>query len=107
LGIAFGTPRYVVSIEPETRRVVIGEKEDLGRMRLTADRLNWLVPQIPDRFRALAKIRYRNEPAPAEVRLIEDDLLQVEFDEPQYGVAPGQAVVLYDENRVLGGGWIR
>ena len=106
LGVAFGTPRYVVAIEPETRRVVIGEKEDLGRMSLEADRLNWLVPEIPDRFRALAKIRYRNEPAAAEVRLLDEDRMIVEFDEPQYGVAPGQAVVLYDNNRVLGGGWI-
>ena len=106
LGVAFGSPRYVVAIEPETRQVVIGEKEDLGRMRLTADRLNWLVPEVPEMFRALAKIRYRHEPTPVTARLVDEDRLEVEFDEPQYGVAPGQAVVLYDEDRVLGGGWI-
>ncbi len=55
----------------------------------------------------MAKIRYRNEPSPAEVRFTDEDRIQVEFEEPQYGVAPGQAVVLYDNNRVLGGGWIR
>ena len=71
-----------------------------------ADRLNWLVPEVPERFRAMAKIRYRNEPAWAEVRLIEEDRMTVEFDEPQFGVAPGQAVVLYQSDRVLGGGWI-
>ena len=106
LGVAFGSPRYVVAIEPETRRVVIGEKEDLARSSLEADRLNWLVAEVPNRFRALAKIRYRHEPTPAEVEIIEEDKIRVKFDAPQFGIAPGQAVVLYDENRVLGGGWI-
>ncbi len=107
LGIAFGSPRFVVAIEPKTRRVVIGEKEDLGRTSLTATRLNWLMPNMPESFRALAKIRYRHEPTPAFAQLTAEDELLVEFDEPQFGVAPGQAVVLYDQNRVLGGGWIR
>lgn len=107
LGVTFGAPRYVVAIEPQTRRVVIGTKEDLARDRLEADRLNWLVPDVPPRFTCHAKIRYRNAPAPAEVRVIDADRLHVTFTEPQYGIAPGQAVVLYDGDRVLGGGWIR
>ncbi len=94
LGVAFGSPRYVVAIEPETRRVVIGEKEDLARSNLEADRLNWLVPEVPQRFRALAKIRYRHEPTPAEVEIIEEDKIRVKFEAPQFGIAPGQAVVL-------------
>jgi tRNA-specific 2-thiouridylase len=52
-------------------------------------------------------IRYRHTPALAEVQLTGDDTMRVEFAEPQFGVAPGQAVVLYDGDRVLGGGWIR
>lgn len=107
LGVTFGEPRFVVAIEPESRRVVIGRKEDLERTTLQADRLNWLVPSISDHFRCSAKIRYRHESAPCEVRRVEKDLLQVEFDDPQYGVTPGQALVLYDGDRVLGGGWIR
>ena len=107
LGVAFGAPRYVVSIEPQTRRVVVGTKEDLARDWLEADRLNWLAPDLPPRFRCHAKIRYRNEPAAAEAHVLSEDRLRVEFDEPQYGIAPGQAVVLYDGDRVLGGGWIR
>jgi len=107
LGVTFGAPRYVVAIEPESRRVVIGTKEDLERTSLEADRLNWLVDAVPSRFRCQAKIRYRHEPADCEVRLVDDDRLAVEFAQPQYGVTPGQALVLYDGDRVLGGGWIR
>ena len=107
LGVTFGSPRYVVAIEPESRRVVIGRKEDLSRDRLQADRLNWLVDEVPARFTCTAKIRYRHTAAEAEVHVLDEDRLQVRFVEPQFGVAPGQAVVLYDNDRVLGGGWIR
>ena len=106
LGLAFGEPRYVVAIEPETRRVVIGTREDLGRVTLEADRSNWLIDNVPDRFRCDAKIRYRHTAAPADVEQLGDGRFRVTFDEPQYGVAPGQAVVLYESDRVLGGGWI-
>ena len=107
LGVTFGSPRYVVAIEPASRRVVIGRKEDLSRDRLQADRLNWLVDEVPARFTCTAKIRYRHTAAEAEVHVLDEDRLQVRFVEPQFGVAPGQAVVLYDNARVLGGGWIR
>jgi tRNA-specific 2-thiouridylase len=106
LGVTFGAPRYVVAIERDTRRVVIGERHDLARRTLQADRLNWLVADLPDRFRCEAQIRYRHAAAPAEVVRLDGDRLSVEFDEPQFGVSPGQAVVLYDDDRVLGGGWI-
>lgn len=107
LGIAFGEPRFVVAIEPETRRVVLGQKSDLERTTLTADRVNWLVEDVPSRFRCVAQIRYHHEAAACEVVAIDDGLVHVEFYEPQYGVAPGQALVMYDGERVLGGGWIR
>ena len=111
LGIAFGEPRYVVAIEPESHRVVVGEREDLARASLEADRLNWLVDghDSPDDtpLRCTAQIRYRHQAAPATVETIGADRARVTFDEPQYGVAPGQAVVFYDDDRVLGGGWIR
>jgi len=107
LGVTFGAPRYVVAIEPETRRVVIGAKDDLGCCVLEADRLNWLIDDIPHHLDCRAQIRYRHSPAAAEVTVLDDDRMRVRFDKPQYGVAPGQAVVLYDGDRVLGGGWIR
>jgi tRNA-uridine 2-sulfurtransferase len=106
LGVAFGSPRFVVAIEPATRRVVLGTHDELARQELDADRPNWLVPDVPSSFRCRAQIRYRHEAADAEVT-VEDARMHVRFDEPQYGVTPGQAVVLYDGDRVLGGGWIR
>ena len=106
LGIAFGTPRYVVKVEPETRRVVLGEHADLARHTLEANRLNWLIDAVPTRLSCTAKIRYLHTPAACHVEVLGEDQVRVEFDEPQFGVAPGQAVVFYDGPRVLGGGWI-
>jgi tRNA-specific 2-thiouridylase len=106
LGVAFGSPRHVVSVNAESRRVVVGTRDDLLRDELEATRLNWLVADVASRFQCHAKIRYRHEPAPAEVEVLDQDRLRVHFTEPQFGVTPGQAVVLYDGDRVLGGGWI-
>jgi tRNA-specific 2-thiouridylase len=105
LGITFGEPRFVIRIEPESRRVVLGTKEDLAAGCLFGERMNWLIPSPPEKFRCRVQIRYQHTPAWAEVSVM-GDTIAVEFDEPQFGVAPGQAVVLYDEDRVLGGGWI-
>ena len=106
LGVTFGAPRFVVRIEPETRRVVIGPKEALGRTELDAERTNWLIGPPPQQLRCTAQIRYQHRPALCNVEPVSGDRVRVQFDEPQYGVAPGQAVVFYDDSRVLGGGWI-
>lgn len=106
LGLAFGEPRFVVRIEPEARRVVIGTHEELGRRTLTANRLNWLVDAPAGDIRCTAQIRYQQQAAAATARLTDEDRLEVEFDDPQFGVAPGQAVVLFEGDVVLGGGWI-
>jgi tRNA-uridine 2-sulfurtransferase len=107
LGVALGEPRFVVRLERETNRVVLGTKEELGRRELTADRTNWLVElPIGKEHRCEAKIRYNARPAAATLERLDGDRLRVVFDEPQYGVAPGQAVVCYDGDRVRGGGWI-
>jgi tRNA-specific 2-thiouridylase len=106
LGVAFGEPRYVVALEAETRRVVIGTRADLDCHALTADRMNWLVTGLPGTFSCRAQIRYTHDAAAATVTRGEDNTFQVTFERPQFGVAPGQAVVLYEEDRVLGGGWI-
>jgi tRNA-specific 2-thiouridylase len=107
LGVTFGAPRYVVAVEAESKRVVIGTREDLERHDLEADRANWLVDDLPERFSCTAKIRYLHAGAEADVQRLDEHRFRVEFREPQYGVAPGQAVVLYRGDRVLGGGWIR
>jgi len=107
LGITFGAPRYVVQIDAATRRVVLGEKEDLARTTLEADRLNLLVDEWPDEFRCTAQIRYQHRAAECTVERVDAGSIRATFDDPQYGVTPGQALVLYDGDRVLGGGWIR
>jgi tRNA-specific 2-thiouridylase len=107
LGITFGTPRYVVGIDAATRRVVLGQKDDLARTTLEADRLNLLVDRWPEEFRCTAQIRYQHQAAACTVARIDGNSIRATFDEPQYGVTPGQALVLYDGERVLGGGWIR
>ena len=106
LGVAFGEPRYVVAVRAESRQVVIGTRDDLARTELEADRLNWLVDDVPRHFECTAKIRYLHAAERAEVELLNEDRIRVRFTDPQFGVAPGQAVVLYDRDRVLGGGWI-
>lgn len=106
LGIALGEPRFVIRLESDTNRVVLGEKEDLARTSLTANQTNWLIDPPTAPLRCEAKIRYNAPPAAATLEALGGDRLQVTFDEPQYAVAPGQAVVCYDGPRVLGGGWI-
>ena len=106
LGIAFGSPRYVVSINAETKQVVVGEHDDLARHELQANRLNWLIDNPSRQFQCMAKIRYLHPPAKAEVEITGDDQMTIRFTDLQYGVAPGQAVVCYEGDHVLGGGWI-
>ena len=106
LGIAFGEPRYVVRIDAKTRRVVLGTKAELARRTLSASQTNWLVNPPDQPIRCEVQIRYNSVSVPATVSVPEDRKLHVEFDDPCYGVAPGQAVVCYDGPRVLGGGWI-
>lgn len=107
LGITFGEPRFVIRIEPETRRVVLGTYADLACHALEADGINWLVDDVAESFECLAQIRYQHTAAEARVERVAPDQVRVDFTAPQYGVAPGQALVLYDGDRVLGGGWIR
>ena len=106
LGIAFGEPRFVVRIEAATRRVVLGRRADLACSGLTAADANWLVPPPAGPLRCAAQIRYQHAAAACVVER-EGEGFRVTFDAPQEGVAPGQACVLYDGDRVLGGGWIR
>jgi len=106
LGIALGDPHFVVRIEADTNRVVLGRREELARKVLTANRCNWLAEAPTSPFRCRAKIRYNSEAADATAEPLPDGRLQVIFDEARFGVAPGQAVVCYEGTRVLGGGWI-
>lgn len=107
LGLARPRPTYVVRIDPRRNALVVGDDEDLYAGTLTADGLSWVAGEPPPgEFRTRAKVRYASDPAPAAVA-IEGDEARVSFDEPQRALAPGQAVVFYDADRVLGGGTIR
>jgi tRNA-specific 2-thiouridylase len=108
-GVALGYPIYVVDIDPNANRVTIGDKSALERSSLVARDVNFLSPRATaarDGLRCTAKIRYNHAPVPATLRVTGDDEFTVTFDGPQTAVTPGQAVVLYDGDIVLGGGWI-
>ena len=109
LRLALGRPVYVVDTQPDSNRVVIGDKADLLSTGLVADQINLLTPaaEIAKGLRCEAKIRYNAEPVPATLTRASDDEIHVVFDDPQAAVAPGQAVVCYDGDLVLGGGWIK
>ena len=107
LGVTFGEPRFVIRIEPKTHRVVLGTHDELACRDLEADRLSWLIDDVPDAFECLAQIRYQHTASAARIERVASDQIRVRFAEPQFGVAPGQALVLYEGDRVLGGGWIR
>lgn len=106
LGIALGEPHFVVAIDPKSFDVVLGPKEALERPSLTAVKANWLVEPPRRPIHALAQIRYNSRPEPAQIYPRGDSSFEVTFDEPASGVAPGQLCVIYQEDRVLGGGWI-
>jgi len=106
LGVALGERRFVLRIERETRRVVIGTRDELARREFTAERVNWLIDQPAGELSCQVQIRYNSTATPAIVFPLADGRLQVRFAEPRHGVAPGQAAVCYDGDRVLGGGWI-
>jgi tRNA-specific 2-thiouridylase len=106
LRVAMGDPYYVTHIDAATHRVVIGRREELARQQLSADRANWLIDPPTSPFRAQVQIRYNSAAAPALVEPLGKERFSVHFDEPRYGIAPGQAAVCYDGDQVLGGGWI-
>lgn len=107
LGIALGQPMFVSAIDPVTNRVTLGPEADIFSDRLTAHDFNWIsgaIPSVP--FQTLAKIRYNAAASPAEVHLLPDQRVEVRFQKKQRAITPGQSVVLYDGNSVVGGGII-
>ena len=99
-------PLYVVALKPEHRQVVVGPKAALEETTLTASGVNWILDRPTAARGVTAQIRHRHRPAPATVRAIGDDRAELVFDEPQIAVTPGQAIVFYDDDVVVGGGWI-
>jgi tRNA-specific 2-thiouridylase len=107
LGLATGIPLYVVGIDAGDASVTVGPRQDLERDSLTASRVTWMSGDTPaSPIRASARIRYRHKEAPATITALADGRATVVFDQPQSAITPGQAVVFYDGEIVLGGGWI-
>jgi tRNA-specific 2-thiouridylase len=107
LGVATGSPLYVIQINGEKGQVVVGKDEDLYTRTLRARRVNLIsVRDLEKPMRVSVKIRHRHEPAPATLEKAGDDEILVTFDQPQRAVTPGQASVFYDADVVVGGGWI-
>ena len=99
-------PLYVVKLDPETRRVVVGPRAALAVAATELSEVNWLGPDVgPEGLPVAVKVRSMSALVPA--RFFADPNPHVRFDKPEYGVAPGQACVVYHDNRVLGGGWIK
>ena len=107
LGVALGRPAYVVAINPEMSEVVVGDAAELAARSLTARSVNWLVDVPLDQPQAISvQIRYRHNAVDAQLVRRADESAAVFFPDPERAVTPGQAVVFYSGERVLGGGWI-
>jgi tRNA-uridine 2-sulfurtransferase len=112
LGVATGSPLYVIQISGANKQVVVGAEEHLYSRTLRARRVNLIaVNELREPMRVTVKIRHRHEPAPAMIERVKpertgDDEILATFDEPQRAITPGQAAVFYDGDIVVGGGWI-
>lgn len=108
LGFAAGKPLYVLSIDPEKNRVVVGDDDSLRTTSFEVGGTNWVSiaePLTPRK--ATVKIRHKHEPSAASIEATRENSARITFDVPQRAVTPGQAAVFYDDDVVLGGGWIK
>jgi tRNA-specific 2-thiouridylase len=107
LGIAAAEPMYVLQLRPAEKTVVVGPRPQLEHTSLTASGVNWIAGTTPaGPVRVTAQIRHRHQPAPATARGLDENRASIDFDSPVSAITPGQAVVFYDGDVVLGGGWI-
>lgn len=107
LGVATGSPLYVLELRGGKHQVVVGGADELLSTTLRAKRLNWIaIDGLRQPMRVRTKIRHRHEAALSTIEKLADDEVLVTFDEPQRAITPGQAAVFYDGDAVVGGGWI-
>ena len=107
LGVATGSPLYVIQISGADKQVIVGGEENLYSQTLRARRVNLIaVDELREPMRVSVKIRHRHEAAPAMIEKTGNDEILATFDQPQRAITPGQAAVFYDGDVVVGGGWI-
>jgi len=107
IGVSSPDPLYVVRVDAKNNRVVVGSSDDLLKKEMTVEGVNWIaIEDLIEPIRVAVKIRSRAEEAQAVVSKREDGAVAVTFDEAQRAVTPGQAAVFYDDDVVVGGGWI-
>jgi tRNA-specific 2-thiouridylase len=107
VGIAAKERLYVKEVRADSNVVVVGTREEVSTSRCAIGNVMWIAGRAPsDKCRFKVKLRYRHAGAPGVVHLRGENVVEVEFDEPQIAVTPGQAAVFYDGDEVLGGGWI-
>ncbi len=109
LGIARGIPLYVKEINPYTKNIVLGKKEDILCKKVLVQNVRWVSiekPQAETILKSQVKIRYKHPKSLALVKILEQNLVEIEFEEKQSAVTPGQAACFYDNDILLGGGWI-
>jgi len=100
------TPYYVVRLEPETNRLIVGFKDQLGVRQCRVTQINWIAPMPEIAMRVHARIRYRHAAVSAVLTPVNGNVACLRFDQLQYAVTPGQGAVFYQDDAVLGGGWI-
>jgi tRNA-uridine 2-sulfurtransferase len=107
LGVATGSPLYVIQIKNDTRQVVVGKDEELYSREVITRKVNLIsTDALREPLRVAVKIRHKHQPAPAVIDSAGEGAVRVRFDEPQRAITPGQAAVFYDGDIVVGGGWI-
>ncbi|MGL5676434.1 MAG: tRNA methyl transferase PRC-barrel domain-containing protein, partial [Cellulosilyticaceae bacterium] len=107
LGLSCGKPVFVSKIDPKTNTVVVGDNEDLFTHEVVINKLNFMpFESLPGKMQVTAKIRYSHTPAKCLIEMVGEDTLKCTFEEPQRAITPGQAVVLYMDDLVIGGGTI-
>lgn len=106
LGIASSRPYYVKEIRAHANEIVVARKENLYSREVMAQQVRWISGAPAGEREVTAQIRYRHRPAPGVLKILGPERIAFRFHEPQWAVTPGQALVCYDGDRVLGGGWI-
>lgn len=99
-------PYYVLRIDPENNRLVVGFKEDLSTSQCRVSGVNWIQPQTDDPFKAVVRVRYRGRAGPAKIYPANSNTALIRFETPQSATAPGQGAVFYLGDEVAGAGWI-